>query len=521
MQVTETLSQGLKREFQVVLPASELEERLTSELSSLKDRVRINGFRPGKVPVAHLRRLYGRSVMADMVQTLVGEAERKIVDENALKPAGQPRYEFPEDKDEMEKALDAKADLTFKVALEVLPQFELADMSDITVRKPVAEVTDKEVDETLQRMAAQNRTFDSAEGRKAESGDRVIVDFVGTMDGEAFEGGTAQDISVDLGSNTFIPGFEDQLVGVKAGDEKTVNVTFPVNYGAEHLAGKEASFAVTVKDVQAPAEAKIDDELAKQFGMESLDKMKEAIREAVKRDLDAQSRRKVKKALLDALDEKYDFDLPPSLVEQEFGAVWSQVMADLQNNSKTFEDDGTTEEEAKAEYRKIAERRVRLGLVLAQIGEKGEVKVTDDEVTQGLVERVRQFPGQEKQVWEFYQKNPQALAEIRAPIFEEKVVDHILTEVKVEEEKVDRDTLFSDDEDEAASEEKPKAKAKAAKGKAKSDDKAEAGSDDEGATKSKPAAKAKAKAEPAEGDEAAPAKKPRAKAKKAEDKSGD
>ena len=524
MQVTETLSQGLKREFQVVLPASELEERLTSELSSLKDRVRINGFRPGKVPVAHLRRLYGRSVMAEMVQTLVGEAERKIVDENALKPAGQPRYEFPEDKEEMEKALDAKADLSFKVALEILPQFELADMSDITVRKPVTEVTDKEVDETLQRMAAQNRSFDSAEGRVAESGDRVMVDFVGTMDGEAFEGGTAQDISVDLGSDTFIPGFEDQLVGVKAGDEKTVTVTFPANYGAAHLAGKEASFAVTVKDVQAPAEAKIDDDLAKQFGMESLDAMKDAIREAVKRDLDAQSRRKVKKALLDALDEKYDFELPPSLVEQEFNAVWSQVMSDLQNNSKTFEDDGTTEEEAKAEYHKIAERRVRLGLVLAQIGEKGEIQVTDDEVTQGLVERVRQFPGQEKQVWEFYQKNPQALAEIRAPIFEEKVVDHILNEVTVEEEKVDRDTLFADEEEEgtAASEEKPKAKG-ASKSKAKSADKSADKSEDksEGEVEPKAASKAKSKSEPktesGEGEEAAPAKKPRAKARKAED----
>ncbi|MCC5979227.1 MAG: trigger factor [Salinarimonas sp.] len=527
MQVTETLSQGLKREFQVVLPASELEERLTSELSTLKDRVKINGFRPGKVPVAHLRRVYGRSVMAEMVQSLVTEAERKIVDENALKLANQPRYEFPEDKEEMEKALDAKADLSFKVALEVLPQFELADMSDITVRKPVAEVTDKEVDETLQRMATQNRSFESAEGRVAESGDRVIVDFVGTMDGEAFEGGTAQDISVDLGSNTFIPGFEDQLVGVKAGDEKTVTVTFPTNYGAEHLAGKEASFAVTVKDVQAPVEAKIDDELAKKFGMESLDAMKDAIREAVKRDLDAQSRRKVKKSLLDALDEKYDFELPPSLVDQEFNAVWSQVMADLQNNSKTFEDDGTTEEEAKTEYRKIAERRVRLGLVLAQIGEKGEIQVTDDEVTQGLVERVRQFPGQEKQVWEFYQKNPQALAEIRAPIFEEKVVDHILGEVKVEEEKVDRDTLFADEEEEggAQSEEKPKAKA-AAKGKAKAETKADAKSDSKadakGATKT--AAKGKAKAEsaaPEDGEskdeKAAPAKKPKAKAKKAED----
>ena len=504
MQVTETLSEGLKREFQVVLPASELEERLSSELATLKDRVQIKGFRPGKVPVAHLRRLYGRSVMAEVVQNAAGEAERKIVGDHNLKLANQPRFEFPEDKEEMEKALDAKTDLSFKVAVEILPQFELADMSGITVRKPVAEVTDKEIDETLQRMAGQNRSFESEEGRVAQSGDRVVVDFVGTMDGEAFEGGTAQDITVDLGSNTFIPGFEDQLAGVKAGDEKTVEVTFPENYGAEHLAGKPASFAVTVKDVQKPGETKIDDELAKQFGMESLDALKTAISEAVKRDFDTQSRRKVKKSLLDALDEKYDFDLPPSLVEQEFGAVWSQVMADLQNNSKTFESEGTTEDEAKAEYRKIAERRVRLGLVLAQIGEKAEVQVTDDEVTQGLVERVRQFPGQEKQVWEFYQKNPQALAEIRAPIFQEKVVDHILGQVKVEEETVSREALFAEDEaeaDAAESEEKAKPKAKAS---------------------AKGASKAKAEdAVEAKGEEAPAAKKSRAKPKKSDEKKAD
>lgn len=511
MQVTETLSEGLKREFQVVLPASELEERLSSELATLKDRVQIKGFRPGKVPVAHLRRLYGRSVMAEMVQNLVGEAERKIVADHDLKLANQPRFEFPEDKEEMEKALDAKSDLSFKVALEVLPKFDLADISDITVRKPVAEVGDKEIDETLERMAGQNRSFESEEGRVAQSGDRVVVDFVGTMDGEAFEGGTAQDITVDLGSNTFIPGFEDQLAGVKAGDEKTVEVTFPENYGAAHLAGKAASFAVTVKDVQKPGETKIDDELAKQFGMDSLDALKSAISEAVKRDFDAQARRKVKKSLLDALDEKYDFELPPSLVEQEFSAVWSQVMADLQNNNKTFEDEGSTEDEAKAEYRKIAERRVRLGLVLAQIGEKAEVQVTDDEVTQGLVERVRQFPGQEKQVWEFYQKNPQALAEIRAPIFEEKVVDHILGQVKVEEETVSRDALFAEDEGEAPeTDEKAEAKAKP-KGKSK----AKAKSAEASTEASAEAPEDKAATPDAE---APAAKKGRAKSKKADEK---
>jgi trigger factor len=226
-----------------------------------------------------------------------------------------------------------------------------------------------------------------------------------------------------------------------------VKVKFPENYLAPHLAGKDAEFDVTVKEVEAPGELKIDDEMAKGFGMESLDKLKDAIRDAIKRDFDAQSRRKVKKELLDALDAKYSFELPPTLVEQEFSAVWAQVVGDLKSNNRTFEDESTTEDEAKAEYRKIAERRVRLGLVLAQIGEKSDIKISDDEVTQALIERVRQYPGQERQVWEFYQKNPQALAEIRAPLFEEKVVDQILSQVKVDEETVSKDTLFSDEDE--------------------------------------------------------------------------
>jgi trigger factor len=446
MQVTETLSQGLKREFKVVLPATELEERLNSELTTLKDRVQIKGFRPGKVPVGHLRRVYGRSVMADVLQNAVNEANRKIVEDNGLKLAHEPQIQFPESQDEVEKAMDAKGDLAFTVALEVLPTFELADLSDVSVTKPVAEVTDAEINESLERMAKQNRSFETKDGA-AESGDRVVVDFVGRIDGTEFEGGKGEDIRVELGSNTFIPGFEDQLLGLKAGDTKLVKVTFPVNYMAAHLAGKDAEFDVTVKEVEAPGALAIDDEMAKGFGMESLDKLKEAISDAIKRDFDAQSRRKVKKDLLDALDAKYSFELPPTLVEQEFTAVWSQVVGDMKSNNRTFEDENTTEDEAKAEYRKIAERRVRLGLVLAQIGEKSDIKISDDEVTQALIERVRQYPGQERQVWEFYQKNPQALAEIRAPLFEEKVVDQILSQVKVNEETVSKDVLFSDEDE--------------------------------------------------------------------------
>jgi trigger factor len=468
MQVTETLSQGLKREFKVVLPATELEQRLTSELTTLKDRVRINGFRPGKVPVTHLRRVYGRSVMADVVQNAVNEANRKIVDENNLKLALEPQVQFPESREEVEQAMDAKADLAFTVALELLPTFDLVDLSDVSVKKPVAEVADAEINNSLERMAKQNRSFEPKTGEAAD-GDRVIVDFVGRIDGAEFEGGKGEDIQVELGSNSFIPGFEEQLVGAEAGETRLVKVTFPTNYLAAHLAGKDAEFDVTVKEVLAPGDLKIDDELAKGFGMESLDKLKDAIRSAIRRDFDAQSRRKVKKELLDALDAKYAFELPPSLLDQEFAAVWSQVEAEMKNSGKTFGDEGTTEEEARADYRKIAERRVRLGLVLAQTGEKTDIKVSDDEVTQALVERVRQYPGQEKQVWEFYRKNPQALAEIRAPLFEEKVVDHILSQVKVVDEPVTKEALFDDDEGDE-SESKPKAsKAKGGKEPSKSE----------------------------------------------------
>ena len=459
MQVTETLSQGLKREFKVVLPATELEERLTSELATLKDRVRINGFRPGKVPVQHLRRLYGRSVMADVVQNAVNEANRKIVDENGLKLALDPQVQFPENKDEVEKAMDAKADLAFTIALEVLPSFELADLSDVSITKKTAAVSDADLQEAIERMARQNRTFASkGEGAEAATGDRVVLDFIGSIDGTPFEGGKGEAIELELGSGSFIPGFEDQLLGAKAGERRDVKVTFPENYPGQHLAGKAAEFDVTVKDVQAPNEVVIDDDLAKGFGMASLDALKDAVRAAIQRDFDAAARRKLKKELLDALDAKYGFELPPSLVDQEFKGVWTQVEADMKRSNKSFADEDTTEEQAQAEYRRIAERRVRLGLVLAQIGEKADIKIADDEVTQALVERVRQFPGQEKEAWEYYRKNPQAMAEIRAPLFEEKVVDHILSQVKVAEEPVSKEALFSDDDEDAKA---PESEAKA------------------------------------------------------------
>jgi len=461
MQVTEinaqgTATQGLKREFQVHLAAQELEERLTTELSGMKDKVQLKGFRPGKVPVAHLRKVYGRSVMAEVVQNAVNEANRKIVTDNGLKLALEPQVEFPTDQAEVEKALDAKGDLAFKVALEVMPSFELADLSDVSLTKQVAKPSDTEVDEALERMAGQGRPFaDRDEGAEAQTGDRVTIDFVGRIDGEEFQGGKGEGIDLELGSGSFIPGFEEQLVGAKVGDKRLVKVTFPAEYGAEQLAGKDAEFDVTVTKIQAPGEAKVDDEFAKTMGMESLEKLREAVSEAIGRDYETASRRRLKKALLDALDTKYAFELPPSLVAQEFAAVWAQVEQDLKTRGKTFADEDTTEEKAQAEYRKIAERRVRLGLVLAQVGESADIKVSDDEVNQALIARVRQFPGQEQQVWDFYRKNAQALAELRAPLFEEKVVDHVLGQVKLVEEPVSKEALFADDDDDDTTGDKP------------------------------------------------------------------
>ncbi len=369
MNVTETLSQGLKREFQVVLNAADLKARLDDGLQGLQGKARINGFRPGKVPVGHLRRLYGRSVMADVMQNAVNEANQKIVADNGLKLAFEPQIKFPEDKDEIEAAMEAKGDLAFTVALEVLPKIELADLSDVSLTRPVAEVPDTDVEAALERMAGQNRSFSNkGENARAAAGDRILISFVGTLEGKPFDGGTGEGIPLDLGAGQFIPGFEDQLDGAVAGETRTVKVTFPENYTATHLAGKPAEFAVTVTEVQSPEPVRIDEELAKGFGMESLDALKNAVRQQIGRDFGQQSRRKLKKSLLDALDAKYAFELPPTLVEQEFASVWSQVEADMKEAKKSFEDEDTTEDEARAEYRRIAERRVRLGLVLAEIG---------------------------------------------------------------------------------------------------------------------------------------------------------
>ena len=448
MQVTQTHSDGLRHEFKIVVPASDLEARLDNRVSEIKDSVRLNGFRPGKVPPAHLKKIYGRSLMAEAIEALVRETNAKIVTDNGFKLAMEPKVTLPEGKDEIESVFTGQSDLSYTVALEVLPPITLADFKGVKIERPVAEVTAAEIDEAVSRIANQNRPFSArADGGKVASGDRVTISYVGKIDGEAFEGGTGDDIVVNVGSNTFIPGFEEQLIGMAAGEARTVNVRFPNNYLAEKLAGKDAVFEVTAKSIEAPGEVTIDDAFAKSLGLETLDKLKDAIKDRLTREHAGASRQKLKRVLLDRLDELHKFDAPPTMVEDEFNNVWKTVLSDLESSGKSFADEGTTEEKAKAEYRAIADRRVRLGLVLAEIGEKNNIKVNDEELSRAAADRARQFPGQEQQVWEYYRKNPQALASLRAPIYEEKVVDFIVELASVTDKPVSRDELFREEED--------------------------------------------------------------------------
>jgi len=445
MQVTETSAAGLKREFRVVVPATDLQARVNERLDDLKGRVQLRGFRPGKVPVAHLRRLYGKAAMAEVIEAAVREANSKIVTDHGFKLAIEPKVVLPSEEGAVEGVIAGKSDLAYTVEIEILPPITLADFKTIKLTRLTAEVTDAEIDQTLQRIAEQNRPF-IAKSEGAEKGDRVVLSFQGTIDGQPFEGGAGEDVPLVLGSGQFIPGFEDHLMGVKAGESRTFNIKFPDDYPAKAMAGKDATFAVTAKAVEAPGAVTIDDDFAKTLGLESLAKLRDAIKDRTQREHAAASRQKLKRALLDQLDERHKFEPPPSLVEQEFNNVWSSIEKDLKDQGRTFADEGTTEEKARAEYRAIAERRVRLGLVIAEIGERNNIKVTEEQLNAAVVEQLRQLPGREQEVWDYYRKNPGALAALRAPLFEDKVVDFLIELAEVTEKPVSRDELFKEDE---------------------------------------------------------------------------
>ncbi len=449
MEITEIVSEGLRREFQVQVPAADIEARVSQRLGELKDRVQLRGFRPGKVPVSHLKKIYGRAVIAETIDAVIRELNGKIVSERGLKLATEPKVTIPNEEKEVEKLIGGQADLAYTLAVEILPKIDLADFQNIKLDRLVAEVTDEQVNEALGKIAEQNRPYAAkGESAQAEKGDRIVIDFSGSIEGKPFEGGSGGDVGVNIGSGTFLPGFEDQLIGIKTGEKRLVKITFPANYASDALAGKDAEFEVTAKSLEAPGETAIDDAFAKSLGMESLDKLKDAVKARLLQEHAAVSRQRLKRQLLDKLDESHKFALPPTLAEQEFNNVWTAVEGDLKAQGRTFADEGTTEEKAREEYRAIADRRVRLGLVLAEIGEKNGINVTEDEVRRAIIERVRQVPGREKELYDYYAKHPEAVAAVRAPIFEDKVVDFLIELANVTDKQVSREDLFKDDEDE-------------------------------------------------------------------------
>lgn len=444
MNVTETKSEGLSREFRVSVPKGELADKLNAKINEMQPKVNLKGFRPGKVPAAHIRKMYGKSIMADIVNDVVQETSDKALADKSLRPASRPSIKLDGDQ---EKLINGEADLDYSMALEIMPEFEPTDVSTISIERMVAEVPEEEINEALKRLADNNKAYETKEG-KAETGDAVVIDFVGSIDGEKFEGGAAEGHTLVLGSNRFIPGFEDQLVGAAAGEDVKVNVKFPEEYQVPTLAGKDALFEVKVHEVKGPKDVEIDDEFAKTLGLENLDSLKEAIKGQISGELSFATRQQVKRVLLDALDERHSFDLPPMMVKAEFDQIWSQFTAEKNAGRLSEEDKAKSDEDLRAEYMKIAERRVRLGLVLAEIGRKADVQITNEELVRALRQEASRYPGQEKQVIEFYTKNQGAMAQLRAPIYEEKVVDHILGLATVTDKTVSREELMKEIGDE-------------------------------------------------------------------------
>ena len=465
MQIVEKSGEGLSRVFGVTVPAATLSERLEKRIAEIRPQMNIKGFRPGKVPAAHVKRMYGKSLMSEIIDAAVNESQQQAITDANLRAAASPEINVSSD---LEKVMDGNADLAFELSVELMPEFETMDLAKIKLERPVYAPTDAEIDEQITEIAAQNVSYEPKTGKavKAADGDMVVGDFVGRIDGEVFEGGSMEGAEVVIGSGRFIPGFEEQLTGAKPDTTVTLAVNFPADYGATELAGKAAEFEFHVKEVKSPKKAEVDDAFAMQLGMESLDKLKEAVKGSLEGQNAQASRFKAKRALLDVLDSGHSFELPPKMVESEFTNIWQQVEAEKASGELSDEDKAKTDDQLKAEYRKIAERRVRLGLVLAEIGRVNEVNVEDQELNQALIAEARRYPGQEQQVVEFYRQNPQAAAQLRAPIYEEKVVDLILGKAKVTDKPVSKEELYAEDdlpEGYGDAEAKPAKKAKAAK----------------------------------------------------------
>jgi trigger factor len=433
MQVTETQNEGLKRAYKMILTARELDDKVQEKLKEAQPEVAMKGFRKGKVPLALLKKQFGPRILGEAMQEAVDGAMRAHFEEKGVRPAGEPQVKMSND--EWKEGDDVEVEMSY----EALPEIPEPDLKSIKLERMKVAADDAAVDEALGNLAQSAQDFeDRKKGSKAKDGDQVVIDFVGSVDGEEFEGGAAEDYPLVLGSDSFIPGFEEQLVGVKAGDEKEVKVSFPEEYQAAHLAGKDASFKCTVKAVKAPKAAEIDDELAKKFGAEDLDALKGQIRERLEAEYAGAARAVLKRALLDRLDELVSFELPPSMVESEAHQIAHQLWHEDHPDVHGHDHPEITPTE---EHTKLAERRVRLGLLLAELGQRAEIKVTDGELTQAIMAQARQYPGQERQFFEFVQKNPQMQQQLRAPIYEDKVIDYVIELAEVTEKTVSKDDL--------------------------------------------------------------------------------
>ena len=446
MQVVEKSTEGLSRVIAVTIPVAELNAKLEAKVKEVAPQMKLKGFRPGKVPVTYVKKTFGRDFMGEIINAELNETSQKALDDANLRPAAPAEMKLISD---MDKVIKGEEDLSYEMALEVMPDFTPVDPKTLKLARPTYEASDADLDEALTELAGQAKHYEDKKGKavKAAEGDQLTIDFLGKLDGEPFEGGAAEDADLVIGSNRFIPGFEEQLKGAKVGDETTIEVTFPEEYQAKNLAGKLATFDVKVKAIKAEAPAVVDEDFAKRIGLESLDKLKELLRDNLNQQYAGAARFKLKRALLDQLDTAHSFDLPPKMVEAEFEGIWQQVEADKAKGDLPEDDAKKSDDELKTEYRAIAERRVRLGLVLAEIGRANNVGVTDQELNNAVMAEARNYPGQERMVLDFYRQNPNASAQLRAPIYEEKVVDLIFSQAETTDTPITKEELLKDEEE--------------------------------------------------------------------------
>ncbi|RCL00987.1 MAG: trigger factor [Candidatus Tokpelaia sp. JSC188] len=442
MQITEMLNQGLRRKIKVVVSAEDMDAKLTERLDSVKDKIRLKGFRPGKIPITHLRKVHGKALMVEVINEILREIPRFVLAERGEYSVAQPEIEIGENKKEAKQLLDGKTDFIFSLNYEVLPKFDLKDVSVIEVTREIVSVSENEVNEQIKRLLSSNRTYTEKEG-KAEDGDKVTIDYFGKLGDKPFKGGAGNDVHFILGTKKF-PNFEEKLIGAKAGDRTNIKVFFPEDYEAFDIAGKEANFDIKIKKVSTPDELKIDDEAAKRLGMESLSHLWEVVREQIENQYAAIARQKMKRQILDTLDKDYQFDIPEQLVEVEFNNIWKQLNADLKQEGYSFEDKGMTEEDTRKDYRRLAERRVRLGLIFSKISEEVGVTVDDKQLQHAVYEQARQYPKQEKKILDFFRRTPRAMANLYTSISEEKVFDHLFGKITITNKQVTLEELLDE-----------------------------------------------------------------------------